>query len=91
MPLARPEIVDVFAPLLQLNVELVPDVTLTVALPLFSPQVVFVDEAEMAKALVDITVALAVAEQPPAPVTVTVYVPASIPDIVVELPPLLQL
>ena len=83
--------VDVLAPLLQLNMLPVPFVTLTVALPLFSPQVVLADDVEMDRALVDINVALAVAEQPPAPVTVTVYVPASIPDIVVELPPLLQL
>jgi hypothetical protein len=72
MPAARPEIVAVVAPLLQRYMKgPTPVRTVTVEDPLFNPQVVVAPVAESVTATEEPTVSVAVAEQPPKPVTVT--------------------
>lgn len=79
------------APLLQVYAVAVPDVTVTVALPLALEQVALVAVADTTKPPDEPTTVLAVAVQLLVEVTVTVYVPAASELIVCVLAPLLQL
>jgi len=72
VPAAKLEAVAVEAPLLQLYPVAVPVVTVTVAEPLLALHEAAVLDVVIVGAPVFGTTALAVAEQPPLPVTVTV-------------------
>ncbi len=68
-----------------------PELTVTVALPLALSHVVPVELAEIFGPPVEFTTTIAVAAHPPLPVTVTVYPPAAKPLIAAVEAPVLQL
>jgi len=62
----------------------------TDAVPLLSPQVVVVEAGEIVTLTEEFTVALVLAEQPPAPVTVTEYPPPERFEIIAVVLPVFQ-